>query len=167
MKSTNCCLAMMLIFCAEATPGLAAAPATPVLAQDLQNLRIPGKVSSVTWTRRDESCTLQVVLQMPTEYQSATKDAVQRAAQGLAPAPPPTPRLPQLQAWLLRADGTLIGRNPGSGAFPPAIKTNDGIPLEVRYSYPPSAAQDAVAVAIMVDGVYYIEQLKPFGKDSN
>jgi hypothetical protein len=50
----------------------------------------------------------------------------------------------------------------GSPAFPAAVKDSDGVPLEVKYSYPLSAAKEAVAAAIEVDGVYYIEQLQPF-----
>lgn len=106
--------------------------------------------------------TLQIVLQMPTEYQLASKIAAQRAAQGLAPALPVTPNLPQVQAWLLKLDGTLIARSSGSPAFPAAVKESDGVPLEVRYSFPRSDAREAAAVALMVDGAYYIEQLKPF-----
>lgn len=161
MKSIHC-LTMTLILCAGASPVMAAAPQAQVLAQDLQKLRIPGKVSSVVWTRRGDSCTLQVVLQMTTEFQLAAKIAAQRAAAGQAGATLATPKLPQVQAWLLRLDGTLISRSPGSAAFPEAVKASDGVPLEVKYSFPQSAAQEAVAVAIMVDGAYYIEPLQPF-----
>jgi hypothetical protein len=166
MKSTRRCLATMLL-CVGLAPAFAAAQeaqvVTQVVAQDLQKLRIPGKVSAVVWTRRDDTCTLQVVLQMPVEFQIASKIAAQRQRDGLSPAPPARPALPKVQAWLLRMDGTVIARKPGSPAFPAAVNASDGVPLEVRYSYPASAAQEAVAVAMMVDDVYYIEQVKPFG----
>lgn len=160
MKPIRLCLAMILVL--GALPAYTVASEAQVVAQDLPKLRVPGKISAVVWTRRNESYTLQVVLQMPVEYQIASKVAAQRAAQGLAPAPPATPKLPQVQAWLLKLDGTLAARNAGSPAFPAATRASDGVPLEVKYSFPMSAAEEAVAVAIMVDGVYYIEPLKPF-----
>lgn len=164
MKSFTCYLTTVWFMFGAAAEGFGAAPLTQasVQAQDLQQLRVPGRVSSVVWTRRNDMYTLQLVLQMPVEYQLASKIAAQRDAQGLSPAPPATPKLPQVQAWLLKLDGTLIARSPGTPAFPAALKASDGVPLEVRYSFPQSAAREAVAVAIMVDGAYYIEQLKPF-----
>lgn len=53
----------------------------------------------------------------------------------LAIAPLATPRLPQVQVWMLKAHGTVVSRNAGSSAFP---------------------------AAIVVDGVYYIQQLQTF-----
>lgn len=146
---------------AAIAPGLAG-PETQVLAQDLQRLRVPGKVSAVVWTRRNDGCTLQVVLQMTTEYQVRAKVHAQRAAAGVAVAPLATPDLPRIQAWLLRRDGTLVARTPGSPSFPAVMKASDGVPLELKYSFPASAASEAAAVAIMIDDNYYIEQLRPF-----
>jgi hypothetical protein len=34
----------------------------------------------------------------------------------------------------------------------------------MTYSFPLSAGQDAMAVVIMVDDAYHVEQLRPFGK---
>jgi hypothetical protein len=161
MRSTNYCVAIALIVFAGMLPGAATAAETQVVARDLQKLRIPGKVAAVVWTRRNDSCTLQVVLQMPVEFQHAAKRAASLAAAG-AGVPLATPRLPQVQVWMLKADGTVVSRNAGLPAYPAAVKDSDGVPLEVKYSYPVSAAQEAVAVAIVVDGVYYIEQLQPF-----
>jgi hypothetical protein len=161
MKSLNCCLVTALILFTGMLPCNVTAEEMHVVAQDLQNLRIPGKVVAVVWTRRNDSCTVQVVLQMPVEYQLAAKRAAQLAAAG-AGAPLASPRLPQVQVWMLKADGKVVSRTAGSPAFPAAVKASDGVPLEMKYSYPLSAAQEAVAVAIEVDGVYYIDQLQPF-----
>lgn len=161
MNSLTRCLAL-LVLCASTTPAFVAQP-VQVLTQDLPRLRVAGKVSAVMWTRRDDAFTLQVVLEMPTEFKIASKTmAVDRAAgrQVVLPSPP----LPRVQAWVLRADGTSIPRAPGSPAFPPVVLASDGIPLEMKYSFPVSAAQDAMVVVIMVDGAYYVEQLRPFGK---
>jgi hypothetical protein len=159
MKPIRLCVATILVLCGGVAPGLAG-PETQVAAQDLQKLRVPGKVSSVVWTRREDSCTLQVVLQMTTEYQLRAKTYAQNAAAGSATVPLPTPELPKVQAWLLRADGSVISRTAGSPAFPAVVKASDGVPLEMKYSFPLASAQEAVAVAIMVDDVYYIEKLR-------
>jgi hypothetical protein len=163
MNTIRLCLAMILVLGTASVH--AAAPGTQVVAQDLQKLRVPGKISAVVWTRRDESCTLQVVLQMPVDYQVAMKVHAQRQAREMASKQPATPQLPQVQAWLLKADGTHIARSPGSPAFPAVARASDGVPLEVKYSFPLAAAQEGVAVAIMVDGEYSIESLKAPGKD--
>lgn len=161
MKSLTCCLALTIL-CASVTPAFAVQPAQ-VLTQDLPTLRVAGKVSAVIWTRRDEAFTLQVVLELPTEFKIASKTIGIDRATG-RPAVLQSPPLPRVQAWVLRTDGTSIPRTPGSPAFPPVVTASDGIPLEMKYSFPVSAAQDAMAVVIMVDDACYVEQLRPFGK---
>jgi hypothetical protein len=161
MKARNTGLAVALILFTGASAGVAAAAEDQVVAQDVPKLQVPGKVSGVVWTRRSDSCTLQVVLHMPVEFQHAAKRAANLAAAG-AGVPLPTPKLPQVQVWMLRADGTVIPRIAGTAAFPAAVKASDGVPLEVKYSYPISAAQEAVAAALVVDGAYYIAPLRPF-----
>ena len=69
------------------------------------------------------------------------------------------PTNPAIQAWLLKVDGTVIaaarrrvsisGQRPGGPAD------------EALYSIPLPAGQEAVAVALMIDHDYYIEELKP------
>jgi hypothetical protein len=78
------------------------------LTQDLPRLRVAGKVTAVMWTRRDDAFTLQVVLELPTEFKIASKIAADRAAG--RQVVPPSPPLPRVQAWVLRADGTAISR---------------------------------------------------------
>ena len=160
MKSANLCLAIALALANLQMDGAAAAE-TQVVAQDLRKLQIPGKVSAVVWTRRNDACTLQVVLHMPVEFQHAAKRAANLAAAGIG-APLPAPKLPQVQVWMLKADGTVIPRIAGTPAFPVAVKDSDGVPLEVKYSYPVTAVHEAVAAALLVDGVYYIEPVRPF-----
>ena len=129
------CLA--LICCAAVVP-LAAAQETSVLAQDLRKLRVSGKVSAVLWTRRTDSCTLQVVLP--------------RQPQGYA----------SIQIWLLKSDGTQI---PPMRRWetPATAKTClRCIASEVEYSFPLAAGGEAVAAAISIDGDYYIERLATF-----
>jgi hypothetical protein len=118
-----------------------------VLAQDLKQLRAPGKVDAALWTRRADNCTLQIVM--------SRKAAAPQATPNQAPA---------VQAWLVRADGSYI----------PSLSRAD-LPLrkdgtlcsrcparEVMFTYPPSAVTDAVAVSISVDGAYYSQALQAF-----
>lgn len=163
MRSMMSNLVILLILIGSAGPGLVFAVDAQVVAQDLPQLRVPGKVSAVVWTRRSDVYTLQIVLQTPPDYQHAAKVAVQRAAQGLAPAPPPTPVLPRVQAWLLKADGSVVSRTPGTPEFPVPMRGSDGVPLEVKYSFAQSAGEQAVAVAVMIDSVYSVQALRPFG----
>lgn len=122
-----------------------------MLAQDLKKLRAPGKVGPVLWTRRADQYTLQILFPRSSRV---LRMANQRK---------PGMTNPVVQAWLLKGDGTLVpaarrsvsisGQNPG------------GPPDEVLYSIPLPAGQEAVAVALMIDDGYYIEELKPFGKE--
>jgi hypothetical protein len=131
-------------FCGAAAPSsLTAAAESPVLAQDLKKLRAPGKVASVLWTRRSDHYTLQVLFPRNYRIPSGVKN-------------------PVVQAWLLKADGTLIvaarrsvsisGQRPG------------GPPDEVLYSIPLPEGKEAVAVALMIDSDYYIQELQPFSQ---
>jgi hypothetical protein len=136
------CLAF--VCCAGAVPPLAAEPELPVLAQDLKKLRAPGKVASVLWTRRADQYTLQILFPRNSRMLSGVKN-------------------PVVQAWLLKADGTLIPATRKTVSISGHGPANP--PDEVFYSVPLPAGQEAVAVALMIDAGYYIEELKPFGKE--
>jgi len=137
---------LALVYCASAARQGIAMEESVVLAQDLKTLRVPGKVGAVLWTRRKDSCTLQVL--------------VIRAPQQNAKAQ--STQYPQVQAWLLRPDGTEI---PFSRRFDTPAEQRSCLRClgsEVQYSFPLSAGKDAAAAVISVDGTSYIEQLEPF-----
>jgi hypothetical protein len=140
---------LALICCGEAVLHVAVAQEPPVLAQDLKKLRVPGKVGSVLWTRRTDQYTLQVVF--PRSYR-------------MLPKQPPATN-PAVQAWLLKADGTLIAAARRTVSMPGQSSGN--LPDEVLYSIPLSAGQEAVAVALMIDSDYYIQELKPLGSEKS
>ena len=141
---------LALMCCAVAVPCLPAEPQTPVLAQDLKKLRAPGKVASVLWTRRTDQYTLQIVF--PRSYRMPAVDAQRK--------PVSAATNPSIQAWLLKADGTVIPASRRSVSI--SGQTQGNPPDEVLYSIPLPAGREAVAVALMIDNDYYIEQLQPF-----
>jgi hypothetical protein len=143
------CLALVL---ATAAGRPVAAQESPVLAQDLKTLRAPGKIAVALWTRRPDSCTLQLVTNPPAPFGA-------RVSQSASAAPV---KRPKIQAWLIRADGSYISslaRHETSSPNP-CLRCRSS---EVTYTYPRSASDEAVAVSISVDGVYYIQQLASFG----
>ncbi|MET0281690.1 MAG: hypothetical protein ABW278_11315 [Steroidobacteraceae bacterium] len=143
----------LVTLAAMACIGFAAAAAgqqPAVLAQDLKQLRAPGRVDAALWTRRADSCTLQLVLS--------------RRVSGPQPAGSKAPALPLVQAWLVRADGAYIPAL--SRADLPRRKDgrmcSNCSPREVMFSYPLTALAEAVAVSISVDGAYYSQALQAF-----
>jgi hypothetical protein len=175
LLSTAC---LALLCCADAVPCLAAEPELPVLAQDLKKLRAPGKVGSVLWTRRADQYTLQIVF--PRSYRNLSlvdgrrvvmqpvQASPQAAPQALTEAKKqelqaPVRKNPVVQAWLLKADGTLIAAARRRVSI--SGQSSGSLPDEVLYSIPLLAGQEAVAVALMIDNEYYIETLKPFGNE--
>jgi hypothetical protein len=170
-------VSVALVCCAVTGPHCAAAEETaPVLAQDLQNLRVPGKVGAVLWTRRPDRYTLQVVFPRTTRMLRMVDG--RRVLNQTAPPPADAAQLvmteamtqelralglgenPTVQAWLLKADGTHI--TIGRRALFDSGKLVNYTPDEVLYSTSLEAGQGAVAVALMVDGAFFIEPLKPF-----
>jgi beta-lactamase regulating signal transducer with metallopeptidase domain len=70
-------------------------------------------------------------------------------------------KVPNVEAWLLKADGTQIEPaaykcDPGPSDTPPAERLN-----EISYAYPVEQAAQAVAVAIRINQEYFIEKLQP------
>jgi hypothetical protein len=113
-----------------------------IVSRDLKKLRATGKVLAVLWTVRRESCTLQVVL--PTRGRVIAANQRQQ---------------PRIQAWLLKADGTIIAPFANSPTKFPQTKGKTAWIGDITYSYPLSAGSEAVAAAISIDDEYYIEQL--------
>lgn len=126
-----------------------AADAAPVLAQDLDQLIVTGKVSNVLWTRRVDSCTVQVLL--PRNVPSRRASRVRQR-----------PSYPRIAVWLLRSDGSRIeptGRWQSPLEPPDCVRC---LGAEVQYSFPLSAAGEASAVAIGVDDEYRTQRLRTF-----
>ena len=149
MHSALRALALFLAPCGIAVFGMAASAfgneasvEPPVLAKDLTSARTPGKVSAVLWTVRTDHCTLQVV------FPNAAR--VPRNA-----------KTPDVQVWLLKADGTTIA--PTRRLDPSASDKNLRQPMgtEILFDFPLSADRDAVAAAIRVDDVFHIESITP------
>jgi hypothetical protein len=69
---------------------------------------------------------------------------------------------PEIQVWLLRADGTPIPWTARYETPEPARPCVRCSGPEVQYTYPLSASREAVAAAISVDGVYYTQPLAAF-----
>jgi hypothetical protein len=81
-------------------------------------------------------------------------------------APPPRPLLsapPQVQVWLLRADGTQIlpvVQAPNPALAEPVCRTGVNT-NEVLFRFALADSGQAVAAAIKIDDEYYIEKLQP------
>jgi hypothetical protein len=121
----------------------------PVLARDMKDLG-----ALVQWTRRDGYCTVQIMLD--TKPSAPAKQVMSNP--GSTPGAP-KPRASATQVWLLRADGSAM----------PALRVSTELPKNIRqrtvtytYAFPASASQEAAAVAVMIDGRYFVERLEPF-----
>jgi hypothetical protein len=134
----------------------AAEPAPHILAQDLVKARDAGKAGAVLWTRRADSYTLQVVLNRQPE-----RIAVR------TPAPPAAVKSPEIEVWLLRADGSRIPwlRRWESPAYEDPNMRGRQIGAEVNFSFPLTAGNEAVTAAIQIGTELFVEQLRPLGKD--
>jgi hypothetical protein len=114
-----------------------------ITEKGLKSLEVPGKVIAVLWTKRSERCTLQIVFPTLVRILQAAPDGSKR-------------HRPDVQAWLLRADGSAIApiertEPRGNGRQPFGV--------EVQLAFPRSADAEAVAVALRVDDRYLIERL--------
>ena len=150
MRSSVLAVITMCLSGLGIAPALCAQQRAPVmvLAHDLKELG-----GWAQWTRRDGYCTLQIILGgvAPPDRQTVVTGV-------------PTPataqrRFPATQAWLLRADGTTM----------PVLRTTTEPPKNLRettvtytYAFPESASREAAAVAVMIDGRYFIERLERF-----
>jgi hypothetical protein len=126
----------------------------PVLAQDLKNLRVPGKIAAVLWTMRSDRCTLQVVLPIPGGEGRAIN--VAKASGGKKPS------RPDIELWLLSPEGTAIARHfrwdsPDLGANQGLVRATGA---EINFQFPLEAARIAVAAVLKVDSEYRIEPIK-------
>ena len=101
-------------------------------------IKVPGKISSVTLSIQKSVCLVQ--LESPGFLGSE-----------------PEPKNPASQVWLLRADGTAIPQ----ASKPNTITISNGGAVTpcIIYTFPRSAATDAVAVVVSVEGQLFIEAL--------
>jgi hypothetical protein len=132
-------------------------PDNPVLAQDLKQLRVPGKVMAALWTVRTDRCTLQVVL--PNAGNGAR--VVAASVKNREPYSPPS-----IELWLLAAGGSVITpyyRWESANFKVPPLSTRAQAP-ELNFQFPRSAASQAVAAVLKVDGAYFIEPIHPLDK---
>lgn len=133
-----------------------AAEPRPVLAQDLSELTVAGKVSAVLWTRRPDSWTVQVVLPRHRPIAAAS-----RVAQPASPATTPPEKPPRIEVWLLRADGSRI-----AAAYrwetPQPKDCLRCIGSDVLYAFRLAEGDGAASVAISVDDEYRSQRLRPF-----
>lgn len=159
-------------------PADVAEAATPVLAQDLAQVRASGRVLGAQWTRRERAYTLQIVFPDPLSHAFGPRPSTMKGGQTIAapnatsgtPSSPVVSSHEQIEAtqvWLLAADGTVIrpiSRIPEKAALQkvPNIRYLGQTPLELQYNFPLDASHDAVALAIMLDGKVYIDRLVPF-----
>lgn len=126
-----------------------------VLGDALTGLEIPGKVSAVMWTRRPTHFTLQI------SRRTAEERGNFRAASQAAPAAG-TSSQDKVQVWLLRADGTQIAPLHGPGLLPSISSMQSCIRCLgywISYSFPLSAGDEAVAVAMQFNDQFRIEKL--------
>ncbi len=130
-----------------------------VLAQDLDTVRASGKVLAALWTRRPDSYTLQLVMPVVSTVRPGNPQAARVSTEK-----PPTPRPPQVEVWLLKADGSRL--LPSSQSIPPIARQyacGRCVSYELGYSFAHAIARDAVAAAVRIDDTVYVATLKPLG----
>jgi hypothetical protein len=132
-------------------------PDNPVLAQDLKQLRVPGKVMAALWTVRTDRCTLQVVLP---NFGNGARIIAAAGKNREAYTPP------SIELWLLGAGGTVITphyRWESPNIKVPPVSSRTQAP-ELNFQFPREAATQAVAAVLKVDGSYFIEPIHPLEK---
>jgi hypothetical protein len=63
-------------------------------------------------------------------------------------------------AWVLKANGTVVAAVRRTVSI--SGQDSRALPDEVLYSIPLTAGQEAIAVALIIDNDFCIEELKPF-----
>lgn len=157
-----------LICCAGIPPVVAGESEAPILAQDLEQVRSSGRVISALWTQRSDQYTLQIVFPDP----FAAVATRSRPAGGAPPGVAVSTReqIAETQVWLLAKDGSVISPvsssgkrdlNRGTALKLASLRYLGETPVELQYIFPLSARENAIAVAVMLDGKLYIDRLKP------
>ena len=130
----------LLFFSESVFAGSPSLPVDPsVILRRTLGIKAPGKISFVDWSIQKSACVVQLVLSSP-------------AREG-----EPLPEGPSTQVWLLKDDGTAIGKI--NKPHVSAISRGHAEMASILYLFPASAASDAVAVVVQVDGEFFIESL--------
>jgi hypothetical protein len=66
---------------------------------------------------------------------------------------------PATQAWVLRADGTSMNAIRTAVEMPKGMREHVAT---ITYSFPESASKEASAIAVMINGKYFVEHVEPF-----
>jgi hypothetical protein len=144
----------IILICASLLPCLggpvqaARAIQSRILAQNL--------ASNVIWTRREDRCTLQILVNWKTKPRDtlATTSQSRRNFQLVAPT---------VEVWLLTRDGAAIP--PERRWQTPTPKSGVQIrerTMEVNYTFPLYASTEAIAVVISTDGDVVVKKITPF-----
>lgn len=123
----------------------------PVLAHDLKDMGV-----TALWTRRNGYCTLQLVMEMS---RTMLPLGPQRVVDGRRVLDLPDAKAPQTQAWVLRADGTSMNAMRATAELPSGMREHVAT---ITYSFPESASKEAAAIAVMINGKYFVEGVEPF-----
>lgn len=151
------CAGLTLLPAASAVAaGHASDPEAEVASAALTGLEIPGKISAVMWTRRTTHFTLQI------SRRTAEERGSFRSASAAAPPASSSTRQDNVQVWLLRADGTHIAPLHGPGLLPSISDMTRCIRCLgywASFSFPLTAGDEAVAIAMQFNDQYLIEKL--------
>jgi len=127
-----------------------------IVGQDLEKLRLPGRVAAVLWTRRIDYYTLQLAFPNMSRITLMTKEdpSIKSASSNV-------------QMWLLRADGTIIQplwRSNDASATNASVKDKSkSAPMnDVIFRFPLTAGKEAVAAAVRIGDTFMIDQIRPF-----
>jgi len=140
---------LLCAFVAGCKPSVPSIPSTPSTGEvapkpvvefgdKVLAMKVPGKIDSVIWSVQRSDCFVKIQF---------------------APVPSqPPPKDLATQVWLLQADGSTIPQRTWSSSG--SVGFGESTTAFVNYLFPPSAATDAVAVVVMVDGQFFVESLR-------
>ena len=192
MKPSPYILLAACLAIAAALPVAAATTEPAALSQDLVNVRASDKIRDARWMRQADSYTLQI---LRVGFIGETIASLRGLDPTFSPRNPTPPvdqspatakiaaKIPKIQVWVLRADGTEIipvrrsgpsfvdtcpDRKPGqidAASAHAGVLDRSCLAMQLLYGFPAAEGAQAVAVAISVDDDYYIEKLRALEPD--
>lgn len=132
--------AVALAGAAVAGPDLPAPQGPAIVAANLDTMRIPGKIDGVLWTRRTHVYTLQVLIP---------------AARGSR-----STAMPDIDAWLVRGDGSRI--DPVGKLAHECPRFGRCAGGEAEFTFGLTAGREAVAAAVRIGEESRTERLTRF-----
>ena len=153
-------------------PSLEAAQQAPQDSQNLDgSLRFIGStIANLRGLDPTFGCRTLFLVEGRRVVPATSPPVVSRAVEQPAPQKPEVAlpkRTPSVQAWLLRADGSLITPVAVSTEVSYAYGCKVNCPVSGKqYRFSLAEGEQAVAVAINVDDEYYIEKLKTLATDA-